>query len=88
MATATQYDIVIIGGGTAGLVLANRLSEDTSVSVLVIEAGLNAADDPRIVIPALFSAIAGTELDWSFATTPQVQWQEMSMMLESLLKCR
>jgi choline dehydrogenase-like flavoprotein len=73
MAIATQYDIIIVGGGTAGLVLANRLSEDATVSVLVIEAGRNAAADPRIVVPAMFSAALGTELDWSFATVPQVR---------------
>jgi choline dehydrogenase-like flavoprotein len=72
MATEIQYDIIIIGGGTAGLVLANRLSEEPSISVLVIEAGVNAAADPRIVVPAMFSAAMGTELDWAFATTPQV----------------
>ncbi|KAF1921300.1 hypothetical protein BDU57DRAFT_436515 [Ampelomyces quisqualis] len=71
MAIATRYDVIIVGGGTAGLVLANRLSEDASVSVLVIEAGANAAADPRIVVPAMFNGAQGTELDWSFATTPQ-----------------
>lgn len=88
MAAATQYDIIIIGGGTAGLVLANRLSEESSISVLVIEAGTNAADDSRIVIPATFSAIPGTELDWSYATTPQVRELDMRGVYEHLLTRR
>jgi choline dehydrogenase-like flavoprotein len=81
MAIATQYDVIIVGGGTAGLVLANRLSEDASVSVLVVEAGANAAADPRIVVPALFNSAQGTELDWSFATTPQVRTQKMLVVI-------
>lgn len=88
MAISTQYDVIILGGGTAGLVLANRLSEDASVSVLVIEAGRNAAADERVLVPAMFNAALGTELDWSFATTPQVRvWGTLtSIALLKLLR--
>ncbi|KIJ49949.1 GMC oxidoreductase [Sphaerobolus stellatus SS14] len=45
---AKEYDILIIGGGTAGLALASRLSEDSQLSIGVIEAGTDKYDDPVI----------------------------------------
>lgn len=59
-------DYVIIGGGTAGLVLANRLSENPNLSVVVLEAGENRLNDPRVMIPAFWTSLLGTELDWQF----------------------
>jgi hypothetical protein len=68
-----QDDFFVVGGGTAGRVVAARLAEkNPDVSVLVLEAGSNALQDPRIAVPAMWSAILGTELDWDFLTTPQV----------------
>jgi choline dehydrogenase-like flavoprotein len=69
---ADEYDFVIIGGGTSGLVVANRLSEDPNVQVLVLEAGENHVNDPRVMIPALCMSLQGSEADWNFETTPQV----------------
>ncbi|KAH7138854.1 hypothetical protein B0J11DRAFT_26511 [Dendryphion nanum] len=71
MADSKFFDYVIVGGGTAGLVLANRLSEDINVSVAVIEAGGDATSDPRSMTPAFWSMTINSELDWAFATTKQ-----------------
>ena len=69
--TAT-YDYVIVGAGSAGCVLAARLTEDPRVRVLVIEAG---GRDSRLAvhIPAAFSRLFKTTCDWNYTTVPQPQ---------------
>jgi choline dehydrogenase len=64
------HDVVIVGGGTAGCVLASRLTEDPDVSVLLLEAGRRSRRlETRI--PAAFSKLYRTEVDWGDSTTPQ-----------------
>src|SRR5215210_7778039 len=63
-------DYVIVGAGSAGCVLANRLTEDPSVRVLLIEAG-GKDRHPNIKIPAAFANQFHTQLDWDFATEPE-----------------
>jgi choline dehydrogenase-like flavoprotein len=63
-------DYVIVGAGSAGCVLANRLSEDPSVSVLLIEAG-GSDRSPKVKIPAAFAEQFRTKLDWNFETEPE-----------------
>ncbi|KAF9808708.1 hypothetical protein IEO21_07770 [Rhodonia placenta] len=65
------YDYVIVGGGTAGCVLASRLSEDPNVTVLLVEAGKSHEGFFQSRIPLLFTALLGGEYDWNFETTPQ-----------------
>ncbi len=65
-----MYDYVIVGAGSAGCVLANRLSEDPDVEVLLVEAGGSDAND-LIGIPAAFSALFRTASDWDHATAPE-----------------
>jgi hypothetical protein len=68
-----KFDYIVVGGGTSGLVVAARLTEDPNVKVLVLEAGSNRLEDPRIVIPGLASSLYDDpEFDWCFMSTPQV----------------
>jgi choline dehydrogenase-like flavoprotein len=67
---AQSYDYIIVGAGSAGCVLANRLSADPSVRVLLLEAG-GKDRSPYIKIPAAFSKQFHTKLDWDFATEPE-----------------
>lgn len=69
---SSEYDIIIVGGGTAGLVLASRLSENPDLHVLVLEAGQDQTQDPRVITPALWSALVGTGSSWNLMTEPQV----------------
>ncbi|KAI0486177.1 aryl-alcohol dehydrogenase [Xylaria cf. heliscus] len=68
---APAYDFIIIGGGTAGLVLASRLSDDPSQRVLVLEAGPDCIDDARVKIPALYDGLKANETCWNFETSSQ-----------------
>ena len=65
----SDYDYVIVGAGSAGCVLANRLSAD-GAEVLLIEAG-GSDISPKIKIPAAFAQQFQTKLDWDYATGPE-----------------
>ncbi|KAI0879846.1 putative GMC oxidoreductase [Annulohypoxylon maeteangense] len=68
---SNTYDFIVIGGGTAGLVVATRLSEEPSQRVLVLEAGSDLSSDHRIKTPASWTSLQGTEADWGFKTEAQ-----------------
>ncbi|KAI4271793.1 MAG: hypothetical protein L6R38_006771 [Xanthoria sp. 2 TBL-2021] len=69
---AESYDYIIVGGGTSGLVIASRLTEDPNVTVLVLEAGSDKLHDSRITTPGLAVAMwDDPQFDWQFMTTPQ-----------------
>ena len=67
MTGVNAYDYVIVGAGSAGCVLANRLSEDPGTSVLLLEAG-GRGRHPNIKIPAAFAKQFRTKLDWELDT--------------------
>lgn len=69
--TATRFDYIIVGGGTCGLVLANRLSEDPNVTVAVIEPGEDVRDNPNVTDPGNFIVPFDTSIDWSYPSRAQ-----------------
>jgi choline dehydrogenase-like flavoprotein len=82
MATdVNDYDFIIIGGGTSGLVVAARLTENPALSVLVLEAGENYLQDPRVGMPAGWGALLETEADWDFKTVSQVGLRRITAMV-------
>ena len=67
-----KFDYIVVGSGSAGGVVAARLSEDPSVSVLLLEAG-GEDDADEIRIPAAFPSLFKTKWDWNYRTVGQKQ---------------
>ncbi len=68
----TQFDYIVVGTGSAGAVVASRLSADPATAVLALEAGPR--DTNRFIgIPAAFSKLFRSEIDWDYLTEPQEQ---------------
>jgi choline dehydrogenase len=65
-----MYDYVIVGAGSAGCVLAARLSEDPDVSVALLEAGPPDTKE-NIHVPLGYLSLAGTDVDWGYASAPE-----------------
>lgn len=66
----TTYDYIIVGAGSAGCVLANRLTEDGTTTVLLLEAG-GPDDKFELHVPAASSTFFKSSYDWDFTTAPQ-----------------
>ena len=75
-----SFDYLIIGGGTAGLAVAARLSENPNITVGVLEAGAARLNDPSILTPAAYPTLVGREdYDWLFKTVQQVRLSQVSL---------
>jgi choline dehydrogenase-like flavoprotein len=81
------YDFIIVGGGTADLTVAARLSENPKWQVGVLEAGAANIGDPMIVVPALcFQTPGNPQYDWAHKTTPQVS-SSSQCSFQALIEC-
>lgn len=77
----SSFDYLIIGGGTAGLAVAARLSENPDIAVGVLEAGAARLNDPSILTPAAYPNLVGREdYDWLLKTVPQVRQLQVSLL--------
>ena len=66
-----RFDYAVVGAGSAGCVIAARLSEDPQTRVLLLEAG--PAEGPEsMAIPSAWPSLMGSEVDWGYATVPQL----------------
>ncbi|TKY84622.1 hypothetical protein EX895_006524 [Sporisorium graminicola] len=68
----TSFDMIIVGAGLAGLTVANRISANPALKVLVIEAGDDERNNPDVYDVDNYGKAFGTSLAYSFATVPQV----------------
>ncbi|KAF9872409.1 SMG1 [Colletotrichum karsti] len=65
-----NFDFIVIGGGTAGCVVAGRLAENPNITILIIEAGAsNPQDNEAIMTPARAFELRGSKWDWGYKTT-------------------
>jgi choline dehydrogenase-like flavoprotein len=78
---SSSFDYLIIGGGTAGLVLAARLTENPNVQVGVLEAGKLRLGDPNVEsMGGIGAMLNNTDYDWAFKSVPQVSTLSRYMM--------
>ena len=71
---ADTFDVIIVGGGTAGSVIANRLTEQAGLQVLMLEAGSNTMSEElnnAVESPHRWNEVLLTDIDWAYMSEPQ-----------------
>ena len=83
-----QYDFIILGAGSAGCVLANRLSSNPDFNVCLIEAG-SKDSDMRLHVPLGFAFLGDkSKYSWNYDTVPQKEFEKSFSNRASILSCR
>ena len=67
----TDPDVIVVGAGSSGSALVHRLSLDSSLRILVLEAGVSGEQDPAVLDPGRWVSLMGSSYDWNYATEPE-----------------
>ena len=80
---AQSYDYIIVGAGTGGLLIANRLSANPDITVAVIDPGSDQRNNPNVTDPTQWQNSRTTPINWNYTTVPQTSLSGRVIELEA-----